>query len=545
MTSITKSLQLRISGERTSTSAGVLRRKYIVIHKQEYEIQLAAGQDLITIFKRYREILAFKEKVTCTKLDASTLATLPDFPGKAVLLTESVLEKRKSKLEAWLKALLVEQPARVLDFMEVPSTRINFLLQLSRNPELTEGDKLVADFMTRLHSEARLKCRALESFSTEFFKKVRPLHKEYIQLLVIVLASLSACDVIGSKALEMMIRLASCTHSRQHHEFTDAILALTIPQLQKLKLECHIKRTVHGGSSVQGLLLLNLLDTKAEESDADRLLQILNGDTEAFAEYKNWKEGSLKCSHKSFEASNDWIPLDCSENPGNFTLKYRFVDRQLELQMSEAIEAPLERIVELICCPERRGLWDKMLANYHILGQEENAAVASFKCVREGHEFPVICKTEIQYRGNSASIRMRSIPDEDAILRGFEAGHNVSCTYTIEPLQTNSRRTCSVEVSSRRPSSSDEDSESVMEWYQLSIEARFCVHMSKHLMALVNQEDAVLLHNMARLKSAAEGSFGLVLQADDSLCDVLERKLPASLARHKKHRVNRSSSVLH
>lgn len=61
-----KSLQLRIVGERTAKASGLLHRKYIVILTQEYEVQLVAGQDLYTCFKRYREILAFKEKVTCT-----------------------------------------------------------------------------------------------------------------------------------------------------------------------------------------------------------------------------------------------------------------------------------------------------------------------------------------------------------------------------------------------------------------------------------------------------------------------------------------------
>mmetsp|Transcript_27547 Transcript_27547/g.49678 ORF Transcript_27547/g.49678 Transcript_27547/m.49678 type:complete len:537 (+) Transcript_27547:1157-2767(+) len=534
MASINKGLQVRIAGERASTSRGLLSRKYI-----EYEIQLVAGQDLFTSFKRYREILAFKEK-----LEPSVQLTLPDFPSKSFLLTDSVLEKRKTKLESWLKALLDEHPAQLLDFMQVPSARINFLLQLSRNPELTEGDKLVADFMTRLHSEARLKCKALESFTTEYFKKVRPLHKEYIKLLVITLASLSACDVIGSKALDLLFRLASCTHSRQHLEFTEALLSLTPQQLQKLKLECHIKRTVHGGSCVYGLQILNLLDTKAESSDDERLLLILNGDSEALEEYKNWKDGSLRCHLKSIEASNDWITIDCPDNPGNFVLKFRFVERQLELQISEAIEAPLERIVDLICNPERRMLWDKMLIDFHIIDHEGDSTVSSFKYVREGSNYPVICTTDVQYRGNSATIRMKSMPDEEAERRGYEPGHNVMCVYTLEPLQTNSRRTYSVEVESRRPSSSDEDSgESIMEWYSLSVSAKFCVHLSKQLMPLVYQEDAILQHNMARLKCTAEGSFNL-LECNDSLCDVLERKMPADLVRRKRHHRSKWSHSL-
>lgn len=461
------------------------------------------------------------------------------------MLTDSVLEKRKSKLGAWLKALLTDHPEHVLDFMQVPSARINFLLQLSRNPELTEGDKLVADFVARLQSDSRLKCKALKSFSTEYFKKVRPLHKEYISLLVVTLASLCSSDVIGSKALDLMFRLASCTHSRQHLEFTETLLSLTAQQLRDLRLDCHIKRTTHGGSCVLGLQMLNLLETKAETCDNAKLMSWLNDDQEAFEEYRSWKDGSLKCHHKSFEGSNDWTQLDCSENPGNFAFKFRFIERQLELQMSEAIEAPLERIVELICHPERREMWDKMIVNFQVLEPQQDATLCSLKYVREGHEFPVVMRVNVRTHCNSTIIRMRSIEDDEAVSLGYEPGHNVSCTYTIEPLQTHARRTYSVGVERRRPSSSDEESgESGNEWYQLSVSARFCVHMSKQLMPLVYQEDAILQHNMARLKYAAEGSFGLLLHSDDSLCDILDRKLPPGLAKRKKSRSNRSVSVV-
>jgi hypothetical protein len=217
-------------------------------------------------------------------------------------------------------------------------------------------------------------------------------------------------------------------------------------------------------------------------------------------------------------------------NPGNMTLQFRFVERQLELQISEVIEAPLPRIVEMICNPELRVEWDEMFSDHRVLEREgDNKRIVSSRYVRDGCTLPVILRTEVHQGKSAATIRSLSLPDDEAVRLGYEPGHNVSCIFTIEPL----RQDRAYSVDARRQSC---DGDEQMKWFTVSVNVRLCLHISRQLMPLVYEEDMLLQRCMTRLKSAAEGSNFWDLQSNDSLSAVLERKVSGQLLRRKKFR---------
>ena len=204
------------------------------------------------------------------------------------------------------------------------------------------GDCLVFDFLTQLQSEPRGKLSALKLFDVRYFAQQPPMSPAKALLLLQQLIELCADAKFKPLALHTLNKLLS----RQTHRAAAVLLenlgSLSMSSLAEMRLELCPDYTT-----------FEFLGVLEREGGVD-LTTVLNGSKEAVDWYRGWTEPSAEVN----VTQSSWVQVNW---PGTL-LEYRLRAGALEVQVSTEVHSSLETVVGCFVKPEKRSVWDLVLA---------------------------------------------------------------------------------------------------------------------------------------------------------------------------------------
>jgi hypothetical protein len=271
--------------------------------------------------------------------------------------------------------------------------------------------------------------------------------------------------------------------------------------LRLMHLERHLMRLIQGDSKDAALHVLRILQADSAEL---ALNELLNNHSEAYREFRNW---SLRCySPRLHETEQvfDWRNLTSDEL--DFSLTYRFVDRRLEVKVTEELVSSLACIIEAITLPVYRLQWDLTLKAFDVLNVTENTGRLKFEFTAESATPVLTCHYKTLYSDQGATVEIQSYEGCCPTFQCFETKFQIERT------------------DKRGRSRSFNDAVDVCP-YAVTCCFSACPDIAKAMLPYVSEESPCLVKTWERFKQLTEGHKLEALEESHSLVKVLERKM--------------------
>jgi hypothetical protein len=464
---------------------------------QEYQVQLTTSYRVFSVYKRYSQFYALN-----LRIDPRVRLCLPTFPPKALFQSASIVERRRTLLECWLLALLKEKDQRhlALEFIGTPASVTRFLSLLLAYPQLSTGDKLAAGLVCVLNSEDRLKSSALDSFSRRFFNTRHSVHDYFVAELTTTLVSLVGDCSLGGKVLNILQKLTTSQYCCQARAFKLQLCKENSEAIRLMHLELHLMRLIHGDSKDAALHILRILQTDSTELGPK---DMLNNDEDAYKEFRNWTLHSYSPKKPVQGIAFAWNSLADTEQ--DISLTYRFIERTLEVKVSEVIESSLAYIVQAITLPIYRLQWDLTLKSFDVFKVQGNTGELRYEFIADRGSPVLTCIYKTAYSDQGATVSFTS-SDDCSLAR--------PCLKTLFDIER---------VERRRSKSFDDAVESVCQ-YRVNCCLKLCPQVAKAMLPYVSEENPCLVKTWRRFKQLTEGSQLEAAEESPSLVQVIERK---------------------
>lgn len=446
------SIKIPIACKRTVKQ--LISTSYFVGLTQEYQIKLTFHTQKIVVFRRYCEFRQLK-----SSLSKDTLSELPPFPKKKLLgKNRYFIENRRILLEHWMRCSLdlPEIPRQVLQFLEVPEPLLSKVaLSRKHGCKLSNAQFCLAEFLRRLTQSEYTKSKALGRFDSEFFNNQNALSIEEYWYLLKKLIELCGLVAVGAKALHVLHSLISRQKYRHFEKVLHEFFRLDTACYKQMDLELHLLSEYPGDSATAAYEILQLLKPHLE--DNEMLHYIMSDNQEAIRLFTNWENQSVRWKSTSPECADEW-QIMFPKDSGPFAAKYKLEAQEIVMKFEMTIEAPLERIRDLIRVPKLRKRWDYFLIDYCTLDDISDCFTvnAILPSKLSPIELRLTCKTvpdptytTIQYKSDPSSAerieclyelrslgakyRRRSSTTEELSHDSLESGVYESTSFSPEP----------------------------------------------------------------------------------------------------------------
>ncbi len=193
--------------------------------------------------------------------------TLPPFPSKVWdSLNSDIINDRRAKLEAWLRATLMHYSLIpfVAKFLDIQESQYD-----TEHPEvsiqnLNSDETVIHEFIERINSKVKDRIRTLDEFDWLFFSKRRVVRPDSIVMLIHQIIPLCSESNLGSKAINLLYKLMSVDRNKGkiYLDFQSAIrefVKVSPVVLRKMNLNLHVQSMLHGDSSHQAFHITKIL----------------------------------------------------------------------------------------------------------------------------------------------------------------------------------------------------------------------------------------------------------------------------------------------
>ncbi|OMJ86787.1 hypothetical protein SteCoe_11642 [Stentor coeruleus] len=335
---------------------GPLRFNYTV-----YEVTLLVDSSKIVCQRRYKDFNLFRNRIF--SFSKTAFEQLPEFPPKQLrALRPSVVQFRKAQLQSWMRKLL-NCPELLPHFYGFLGMSESFLQSLS----YSDGDKVILELKEALERNPRNKINVLDDFTNIYFRRRRLLTDIGAYELIKILMRLAEYPLTINLAVDIIYKLC-CPDTHFNHELIKQhFCKLSVEELQKLKLDCHIIKTKLHDCSVQAHELLNLLSIKYY----DKMKEILNNNDEAFSKFNNWNNQIIerRASRERFK-SCDNVEYRCLFNENQMTIYYKYSGKSLYIWGEVPLKGKKDSIQDWFLVPEKRKIWDLRLKEMRVDGNK-------------------------------------------------------------------------------------------------------------------------------------------------------------------------------
>jgi hypothetical protein len=465
----------------------------------EFQAQLTTPYHVFSVFRRYSQF-----RWLYSQIDPKVQACLPEFPPKALFRSESVIAYRHTQLELWFNALLKEKDLRSLtfEFLSIPASLTDYVSLLLSSPQLTTEETLATGLCSVLNSNDRCKNSALDFFSRQFFKTHPVIHNYFVAELTSTLISHAGSWVLGGKILNILQLLTTSLHCCQAGAFKARLCMEDSEALRLMHLERHLMRLIQGDSKGAALHILRILQTDCAELSVSELL---NNHSEACREFRNWSLCCYSPKKQEMEEAFNWRNLTSDEL--DFSLTYRFIDRRLEVKVTEQMVSSLACIIEAITLPVYRLQWDLTLKAFDVLNVTENTGRLKFEFTAESATPVLTCHYKTSYSDQGgATVEIQSYEGCSPTFLCFETKFQIERT------------------DKRGRSRSFNDAVDVCP-YAVTCCFSTCPDIAKAMLPYVSEESPCLVKTWERFKQFTEGHELEALEDSHSLVKVIERKM--------------------
>jgi hypothetical protein len=268
-------------------------------------------------------------------------------------MSPSVISKRKSGLEKWIQHALTfpifESKLKV--FLEIPSEVISKTDPIDK---LNDDEVLIKEFTSSISSSPHSKTNIIDSFDKKFFSKRRNIRETYIHLLLNTVVPLCSDEYIGSKALYVLYKLCNSVNFRDFDTAIKELSKLSAGLLSCMKLNDYLLKRRFCDGEIQAFHILKEIRPYFDDQS---FLIVLNQDLEAEKVFKSWVSGGCIAKPQNEISSNsEWRSL--AGRNEDISIKFRFVNKELEFLATFNVESDIQTVAELIIVPGKRKLWD-------------------------------------------------------------------------------------------------------------------------------------------------------------------------------------------
>jgi hypothetical protein len=349
-------------------------------------------------------------------------------------MSKAVVEKRRTLIEAWMVAVFAQPRllATVMTFLEIPAAWKDFIVKSFNVTDVTESELMVYDFIAQLSAGPNHKLKALEHFENLFFSARRQLRADCLAELIAVLMPASGEAIAGARSLNVIVKLISPVHFRDHRMSVQALLSQNVNLVQAMQLQKHL--TQEHSNSFQGAreVILVLYDYLLRTGQLDKLSTFLNYHEEACNLFLLNRTGSFKLSltPSVLPLSEEWRFL-LADNDLTW-LKYKLVARKLVFKSAVTVRAPFATCLDYIVDPDKRMLWHCILGEAVVVQEKGDECVEVQKGVLSDYKFMTAMKRRVT-RASDGSCTVKFMSDEGvAILPlGFMWTEELWYSFTV------------------------------------------------------------------------------------------------------------------
>lgn len=432
----TRALTLSIPHIHTHPSTNLFVSSYTVSSMQSYEVHVQFPSTRHVVQKRFSEFHEFKRRISPTQPSTQS-DVLPPFPAKTWLaMNKVVIERRRASLEAWLVAL-TKQPGcltKVMFFLDIPQAWTDFAGKVTSFPDLTDSEQMVYEFIAQLAAGPNHKLRAIERFDNKFFDERRRLRSECLSELLAVLMPISGETLVGPRALNVIAKLISPVHYRDHRMTVQALLFQNVNLVQAMQLQRHL--TQESSSSFQGAREVSIVfyEYLHRTSQGDKFASILNYSEEACHMFLLNRTGTYKLnlSQSIMGLSEEWHGLEADSDLT--WLKYKLVARKLTFNSIVIVSSPFCVCLDNVLHPEKRMEWQYILGEGSVHEDNERDCIEVQKGVIAGQKFMTAMRRRVtQLSEDCCQVSFESVEYAGCVMPpGYMWTDDIKYSYTIK-----------------------------------------------------------------------------------------------------------------
>jgi hypothetical protein len=340
---------------------------------------------MITL-KRYSELRELSEKVTKNQLKplCETLDIyLPNFPGKKLMKNrDSLTEKRREKIERWLQLAVKHSSLskKIMDFLNLSEETIQNELSASAKPD----ENYVLDFIEKLSGCKNNKLNQIDKFCFMFFSRKRTVSDAVLKKLLEALLPLCGSDLCGGKVVDVLSKLTSSDYFKDFACVCKVFANIDIYLLREMNLNDYLTKKKFVDSQLQVYKLCKIYEENCRSPVLNELVkpkQLLN-DKDAIFVYRNWGMQTKQPDQQLSLEILSWRPLISTEN---MSVKFRFIERQLEISGEIIVESSVQKIINILTVPSERKKWDILLIDMKPVGS--NGFIFTYSSEKTVYEF--------------------------------------------------------------------------------------------------------------------------------------------------------------
>jgi hypothetical protein len=350
-------------------------------------------------------------------------------------MSKAVVDKRRTLIEAWMVAVFA-QPRLLptaMTFLEIPAAWKDFVVKSFNATDVTEAELMVYDFIAQLSAGPNHKLKVLERFEKLFFSARRQLRADCLAELIAVLMPASGEAIAGARSLNVIVKLISPVHFRDHRMSVQALLSQNVNLFQAMQLQKHL--TQEHSNTFQGAreVMLVIYDYLLRTTQLDKLPAFLNYHEEACNLFLLNRTGSFKLSltPSVLPVSEEWRFL-LADNDLTW-LKYKLVARKLVFKSAVTVRAPFATCLDYIVNPDKRMLWNCILGEAAVVEEKEEECVEVQKGVLSDYKFMTAMRRRVT-RTTDGNCTVKFVSDEGGTIfpPGFMWTERLWYSFTVK-----------------------------------------------------------------------------------------------------------------